>query len=352
MTTSGEIRLIPFTADWFSRYAAFAETSWGPGCYQASRRYVRWLHGASPLAAGDGRDFILGVRGDEVIGCVHNLRLPWRIAGETMQVPTPHNWMVAPQHRRGLGLMLLQASYAKDRHSFVPVADGGLTDLYRKLRFEEVTTGWFRQLLRPARAGARFLLGKAFGTPSLSRVHRRSALEQLPERWYDDLLLEARPSAERQQALFACWERQRPAETAPAWTPELFRWRFFHDLGPRHVVLCDPEGTTVRGFCLLSIGLRRGLLIGRIVELVAEGEDERARFTRAAAGSLAHLGAHVMLAYTTDPAHMNGFAACGLSTRKASPAFVYHARKSERFGAVSATASAADFGFEAITSWD
>lgn len=378
MTASTEPRIIPYDPAWYAAYARFAEAAWGAGCYQASRRYLRWLCDEHPEGQAQARprlrDRLIAVVGTEVVGAVHNLRLTWRLgaaatttpatqSGELVEIPSPHNWFVVSEHRRGLGLMLLNAAQAGERHAFTNVADGPLTELYRKLRYEEVRTEWWQKPLRPAAAALRTTISRVFGERAAIPLHDRGGWRRFvaaPPDPGGGFLVDAAPSAELQAALLACRERTPRAGATPTWTPATFAWRFFHRFGPRHVAVYARRGSpqdalgpdAIHSCALLSLGLRRGLLLARLIEVAAPEAQDLAPLLRAAERTALRLGAHALLYYGSNPRTLSAVAATGLRRREASPAFVYHAARKERFGGVDVEGSVADFGFESIGSWD
>jgi hypothetical protein len=249
--------------------------------------------------------------------------------------------MVAEAHRQGVGMMLLSASYAEDRHSFIPIASGELSDLYRKLRFQEVPAAWFRKVHRPVRGGLRYAVHRV--RPG---GHTRPSVPA--GRSFGDATLVPEPSETLQRALFDRWARSERRGVAPEWTWETFRWRFFHPSGPRTSALYAGSADDPRGFALLSVGHHRGVRIGRIIDAVADDAAALSQILDGAGRALRHLGAHVSSAYSMDPRLDGALVALGWRRREASNAFVYHASRRERWGDLAAGAAGADQGFETI----
>lgn len=346
---SPDIRVLPYDPSWLQAYAAFAAREWGPGCRQADPRYIRWAH-SNPLPPPAGRSVIwLGVQGPAVIGCIHSMRLAWRVGGELVGFPTLHDWLVAPDFRGGLGTMLLTTALRKEPHAFIPAAAGELEQVYRALRCEPANSSWFRQVLRPASGALRFGLQRALG--ERGGLVPRPRLRRPKPRRYGEFQLEIEASAALQGALRERLERVDHAGAGawPEWSAESFAWRFFAPEGPRHLVLHETRAGRVESFCLLSLGVRHGLAIGRFMEAAFADAEAFARLARAAQRALTDLGAHVLLAFTCDPNQRIAFARAGWHQRPGPPSFFSHFPRSQRFGGVSgAGSSIADFGFESL----
>lgn len=341
---SSDIRVIPYDPAWYPSYRALAEREWGVGCHQADPAYLRWVF-ANPIAPPRGRSAIwLGVLEQDVIGCIHTMRLPWRVGDELTNFPTLHDWLVAPEHRTGLGTMLLTTALRGERHAFIPAAEGELEQIYTALRCEPADSMWFRHVLRPVSGALRFGLGRAVGKGPRPRLRR-----PVPGSYGGfALTIGAEPSL--QAALLERLQREPPrgAGAWPHWSAESFEWRFFHPDGPWHLVLRQDRGAQVEDFCLLSVGVRHNLAIGRMMLAAFADFDAFDRLALAAARVLRELGVHVLLAFTLDPRQRVAFARAGFRTRSGPPGFFSHFPRKQRFGCVAAGAEIADFGFESL----
>jgi hypothetical protein len=350
--SSADVRIVPYAPPWYPGYRALAEREWGPGCHQADPRFLRWAEAnpiASPAEHGTGHGPLwLAVDGERVVGCIHAMRLLWQIGDVQLELPSLHDWLVDPDYRTGVGSMLLTNALRGERHAFIPAAAGELEQIYRALRCEAADPMWFYQPLRPTAGALRFGLGRALGERARALPGprlRRPAPGRIGE---FELSVGADPSLQA-----ALLERlaAAPAPTAgafPRWTPASFAWRFFAADGPWHLVLAERRGARVASFCLLSVGVRQGLAIGR---WMLGSFDDFAGFDRlaaAAARALTELGVHVLLGFTLDPRERVAFARTGWRTRPGPPSFFYHFPRKHRFGVVAAGAAIADFGFESI----
>jgi hypothetical protein len=347
VASGGDIRLVPYEPAWFESYRALAEREWGPGCRQADPRYLRWAY-KNPIVQPKGRSVIwLGVQDQTVIGCIHTMRLPWRVGDALVDFPTLHDWLVAPEHRTGVGTMLLTNALRGERHAFIPAAAGELEQVYQALRCEPADSMWFHRVLRPAAGALRFGLQKAL-------VQRPAALPRprlrMPKAGrVGEFQLTIGADATLQAALLERLRADPPtgAGAWPDWSAESFAWRFFDPNGPWHLVLYGGD-RNVENFCLLSVGVRHGLAIGRFMLAAFTDFDAFDRLAAAAERVLTEMGAHVLLAFTLDPRQRVAFARAGWRVRSGPPSFFSHFPRKQRFGVVAAGAEIADFGFESI----
>jgi hypothetical protein len=340
------LRLEPYDDAMFDAYASFARSQYGAHAYQATRRYLGWLYDENPASSKGRADFILCRQGRTVVGCIHKLRLRWRAKGETVEIPTLHNWMMAPEHRKGVGTLLLTGACRGESHALIPGAAGDLAAIYRQLRFEELPLSWYRRVLTPIRGGIRYLVTRG-GKLRLFSPFRYDHWDGAPNGAHDEIIVEADPRPEVIETLAATARGGEDEAVRPEWTAESFRWRFFHPRGPRHLLLRhagDP-----RSFLVLGAGDHRGLVAGRVVDVFYSSFEAFRALLRRAQSVLRRLGAHVMVIYSGDRRLDEMLSRVGLrpdSTRQA--AFFFHGSPRQRFGTVGFRGSAIDFGLEAI----
>lgn len=341
-----DIRIVPYEPAWLPSYRALAEREWGPGCRQADPAYLRWAH-KNPNVQPKGRSAIwLGVHEQTVIGCIHTMRLPWRVGDELLDFPSLHDWLVAPEHRTGIGTMLLTNALRGERHAFIPAAAGELEQVYQALRCEPADSMWFRHVLRPVAGGLRFGLQQALGDRAQAIPRPRLRRPEPGRVGAFELTIGA--DASLQAALLERLHSEPPKGPRPHWSAESFAWRFFDPDGPWHLVLHDDRGSRVENFCLLAVGVRHGLAIGRLMLTAFTDFDAFDRLAAAAQRVLTRLGAHVLLAFTLDPRQRVAYARAGWRVRAGPPSFFSHFPRKQRFGAVAAGAEIADFGFESL----
>src|SRR5262249_43596048 len=90
------------------------------------------------------------------------------------------------------------------------------------------------------------------------------------------------------------------APSYPDWDLESFRWRFFHELGPRNILLLARRNGRVVGRAVISVGLRHGCVVARFVELLFEDGDASEALLRNSENLFSGLSAAVCLAVTTS----------------------------------------------------
>src|SRR3954468_3948896 len=182
-----QVRLGPYEESMYEAYAAFALGQYGPGAYQASERYLGWLYDDNPVTRSTGgrRNLIVCRQGEAVVGCIHKMRLRWLVKGQSVEIPVLHNWMVVPEHRRGMGSLLLTAAFRGEAHALIPASEGELATIYRRLRCEEVPLSTYRRVLAPLRGGLRYLISKG-GTNRFFAPFRYGKAAEGIERTGDD----------------------------------------------------------------------------------------------------------------------------------------------------------------------
>jgi len=63
------------------------------------------------------------------------------------------------------------------------------------------------------------------------------------------------------------------AQTYPDWDLTSYHWRFFHELGPQNILLLARRNGRLAGRAIVSLGVRNGVIVARVVELVFDGAD-------------------------------------------------------------------------------
>lgn len=100
---------------------------------------------------------------------------------------------------------------------------------------------------------------------------------------------------------------------------------------------------------MLSIGPRRGLLLGRIVEMRARSRRGLDELLAASREVLAQAGAHALSLITTDAETQAWLAASGWRVLRSSPGmFFFHKDRAARFESFSFGGGGGDFGLEAF----
>jgi hypothetical protein len=347
-----EVRLEAYQDSMFEAYAEFALRQFGRGAYQATRRYLGWLYDDNPVGRPDGKrqDFIVCRQGEQVVGCIHKMRLRWRVKDEALEIPVLHNWMVAPEHRHGMGSLLLTAAFRGEAHALIPASEGELVDMYRRLRCEEVPLSSYRRFLSPVRGGIRYLIAQGGKNHLFGPFRYQEVAREVTRRKDSEVGVAVEPSPQTIEILAAAANRPGgDGAVRPDWTGGSFHWRFFHPRGPRHLLLqhVDDPGS----FLILGAGDHRGLVVGRIIEVVCPDFDRFRALVEKAQEVLRALGAHVMLVYSADDWLNEMLARYGLRPLgDTHPAFFFHASSRARFGTVALHGSAIDYGFEALLS--
>ena len=321
-------------------YGAFCEREFGR-TYQGRSGYLRWLYEDNPTGRGVGDALIATGPSDEVVACIHRMRLPWRVRGGTVEIPTLHNLMVAEAFRGGLGFFLLTSAVKGESHAIVPGVEGRLADAYVRMKYQPLRSRWYRRIVNP---------GRTAWQTALHRLARPEPTRRAPA----DLLTrmhgfevttrpDARSIADISAALVASAATDGAGAVARVdWTPELVAWRFFAPRGPRHVLARDLDDDAL---AILSIGPRHGVTVARLMAWspVALPPSVVLRI-----GALARkLGAAVLLAYDVRPGETSSLSASGWAPRPEAPSSFLYARDRASLE-VDLDGGGTDLGFEAL----
>lgn len=298
--------------------------------YQQTRRYLDWLYRANPAGRGFG-DGLVARRGGEIVGCVHRMILPLAGPDGPQTLAVLHNHFVEESARSGPGVLLLRRAVKDVAVGFSPGVQAPLDQVYRRLGFVEHPGSWLIRVLDPVGAAlgyARARLG-ARGPLRLDarRIERRfgSSATFVPSEAQIERLCNAMRAAAP------------PEAAAVAWTPALVRWRFFDPLGPRHLLVSDPESEAL---AVIAPGMRHSLRVARLVEAAGPVTP---RFLAQVERAMRAAGAVLGLSFSTDPFMVRSL-----------QAGEWRVRGNETFSfrtpglPLKLTAAASDVGFEAI----
>jgi hypothetical protein len=155
------------------------------------------------------------------------------------------------------------------------------------------------------------------------------------------------PSRSRVNELADMLARSVGGEVAgPAWTPDLVSWRFFHPIGPKHLVVADRAGDFL---ALVSLGRHRGARVARIVELRTTRVDSCRAGFRSLKAALRLLGGDVLLGFCADSGTIAILSEAGLRPQPGSAdTWLYIRRRAPPVGNSSFSGAAGDFGFDAM----
>ncbi len=324
---------------------AFAAKEYGPRTHQARAAFYQWAYAENPNAT-DGMDhMVLAV--DEVgrvVGFVNRLPISWEVHGERMVIPAIGDFAVDPNHRRGgVGMRLALRSTSDLGHAFINGSNPNSSPLFRSLKYQEFGgASWHRAILHPVRGalrharhrfmdasppGHRFLTAKPMGAFFTSARPDAALLEKLAVFLNDD-----------------------PAPVKPFWTPGTVAWRFFHPLGPQHLLIHPaPVNGSLRGAMLVSAGVHRGLNVCRLVAYRCPIAGQFQEMITVALAIARASGIDAFSAFTFDAAEAAVLTRAGMKPLRQVPgAFFFHKRRgdAEKFHGVLIQGAASDFGLE------
>lgn len=336
------------TPDFVPRYQEFAAQQFGTTAYQACPEYLDWMYAENPFG-GCPSDGMLALNdAEQVIGCVHRLRVPWRINGERVVVPAIHNLMVEPAHRQGVGGILAVTSIRSEPFGIVPGVVEPIAEIYRKIGCHLVPSQWFRRVLKPLTLGLQLGAKKLLGTqPTPKHFPIESVETQLPSSVGRGWLRFA-PTDAQLAELAALFQQQQADAAGPDWSVDFLRWRFFHAKGPRHAVVCLEQEGRLTDAALISLGPRHGVNVGRIVAAVASDPVNLRIVVRLVEHVVRQHGGTVLLAYSASPALQGQLASLGWQPMANGPQTYFHRRGKKPIPPIAFNGEAGDLGLEAI----
>ena len=254
-------------------YLEFARRAWGTRSPQAEASFLDWLYKENPYTLGINRDLLVLVGGDQILGAHHRMRVPWSINGERSIVPSLHDLCVLPGHRAGgggrlvpPGLQLMLTALEKENHvalfGLTPMAD----KIYERMGIPVIRLFWMQKIRSLVRAGVQMAASRlGWSTGNFQLATRRTF--KLAD--YEVLRTGLPTSEELAEALTV----KPSTKTYPDWDMDSFRWRFFHELGPRNILFLARSNGKLFGRAVVSLGLKNGVIVARIVNLVFEQSE-------------------------------------------------------------------------------
>ncbi len=329
-------------------YLKFAVQQFGADASAANERYLRWLYGQS---SPDSRwkDSLLAITSaGEVVGCVHAMHVTWRIENELVSVPAIHNLMVAPEHRQGIGMRMVVKALQGHSLSLVPGTVDPLASLYRKLGCERVEARWYRRVLRPLQVGWQLGAQKLWDwRPSPRHFPAATPTTRLPSA-HDTAWWTTAPTDRQLEQFADVLNADRTSSCGPEFSSEFLRWRFFHELGPRHAVVWLEANGRITDVVVLSLGLRRGFNVARIVAARAGESDRFAALVKLAEHLVRQHGGTLLFTFCASSSLNEIYSAMGWKPQANEPHTYLYRRHKDRPLAVSFNGEAADIGFEAL----
>ena len=344
-----EIQFDFFQRKYLRPYTEFAEESWGKSCYQSSEKYLNWLYKENPCGNSSEEDFILGLAEGKVVGCIHKMRWVWKNKDQIEFIPNIHNLMVSEKYRKGwFGIKLLKQSLLGENHALIPGVPKNQGSLYRFLKCQQVTSCWYRKILTPIKGALCLSLKKLLNYDAPNSFFTLSQFQN--KKFQDDPVQVTLEPDELTIQKIVSQLNKKPSETLSAyWTLEQFKWRFFHPLGPKHLLIYKDSEHTLEDFLILSLGPRRGLNVARVVEFEASSSQVLKHLMQVAERVIKIFGGHVLLVFCASQRLNEKLQELNLKLIKNSPnTYFAHKNSDVLFHSVAFTGSAGDFGFEAI----
>lgn len=334
----------------FTSYRDFALAEFGAGSYQALETYLHWLYRDNPASARGYEDMTVGVNAEgEVVGCVHKMQTNWSTRGRIVKIPAVHDLMVAEKYRRGLGLFLIMASFRGEDFALIPAAakNAPFSSVYPKIRCSKVPAAWYRKILRPVHGAASLIKKRLAGTGAAAEYFHSTVMPLPRGPW----TATARPDDALIRRLCETLNAgDGEPGSRPAWELATLRWRFFHPLGPKHMVIFKNSGKTGEkmNFGILSLGPRNGLNVLRLIAAHAESHDDLGQML-SQAEHLAARQADLFLIFTANARLDRQLQHLGWRGMRNQPdTYIYGRANAESSMPFLFSGEAGDWGFEAI----
>jgi len=282
----------------FSEYQALAVRMFGKVSYQANMDYLRWLYEQKEFKR-DNCCLLLLVN-KKIVGCICIMYLDWSVGPERVKVAIPHNLVVLPEFRKGvLGMLLTYKIISENQWMFIPGVSGKWAMFHeRVLKMTKIPLVCYRKILRPLRGGIKIICSRILNIQVSGARFSRS--EDYLCDCCKKIQFTTRPSVEIMQKIADILNYSSIGMIAPYWDLNQVYWRFFHPLGPKHMLLHFGFGDEVNDFMILSLGLRHDLNVGRIIEVVASSIGQLKILLQHAALVLRAHGGDVLLNYCAN----------------------------------------------------
>ena len=333
------ISIRPMRSDDLGSYRGFCEALFGRDAYQGRSTYLDWLYEDNPVGRGLDDCLVATEPLGAIVGCIHRLRLPWRIDDRVAIIPSLHNLMIAEAFRGGAGFFMLTRAVKGESHALIPGVTGPLAQAYERMGYQRLDTRWYRRVVRKDRAVAQTLLHR------LGRSRSGRLRSERIARSTSGLVVTASPDDATAADVAAALNKNAASGIGVAhvdWSAELVHWRFFAPRGPRHVLARDLlDGS----FAIVSVGPRHGVTVARILAWspIVLSSGFLARLGRMAVG----LGASVLLAYDARPNGAETLSIAGLRPMGSPPMSFLYARD-KRPLSIDLDGGGTDLGFEAL----
>lgn len=300
-------------------YLQFAQKAWGTSkdWPQARPSFLSWLYRENPNTLGMERDLLVLVHDDRIVGAHHRMRIPWRLNGKSAIVPSLHDLAVLPEYRAAAGeqklmppgLRIMLAALEKEAHvalfGMAPVAD----TIYERLRVPSIKIYWMARVRSRIRAGVEYAASRVGLSLHAPRPLGRATFK------FADLEIARIPDPTDDESLEAL-SIPAGASSFADWDLASFRWRFFHPIGPANVLLLARRNSLPVGRALISLGLKNGVYVGRVVDLLFQDAECLQALIAETDRVLADAGAPAGLAVTSSEEVARRFLAAGWAYRK------------------------------------
>jgi len=250
--------------------------------------------------------------------------------------------------KQWFGIKMLRFSFSKENHVLVPGVARDQGNLYKFLGCQQVSSCWYRKILTPVK-GAFFLGLKKVLNFNIPSAYFTSSEFKNVKHQSQAFKVTIDPSEIIIKKIISQLNKK-PSDTLSVyWTLELFRWRFFHPSGPKHLLVYKDSEHDIEDFLILSLGPRRGLNVARVVEMEASSSEVLKHLMQTAERIIIIFRGHILLVFSSSQKMNDMLHELKYKLVKNSPnTYFYHKNKNDLFQSFSFNGSAGDFGFEAI----
>jgi hypothetical protein len=336
-----EITIVPYEEKYFDSYAELVQKYFGKNCFQANRKFIEWLYESPHQKASD---FCIAItEQNKVVGFGNKMRLTWSVNGELIPVATGHNLLVAAEHRTGIGIKIIYTHLMTEKYVLVLASTPPLSNLHGKLG-QQIPTCWYRKVICPIK-GAAIKLGRKLNIYNKNNIELNKNIENNFST--DTYGISLRPDDDTINSIIQILNNKNEIGAFPFWNYGEFYWRFFHEKGPKHVLIYNKIKDTYKDFLIISLGIHKDFNLARIVEMSATSSQSLHALLSWGETVLKKLNAHVLSIVCGDE-RLNGMLQeCGWTPQKNSPnSFFLTKNRRKTIESFSFNGSAGDFGFE------
>ena len=331
----------------YSDYSSIISDAFGKNSYKASRSFFDWLYYYNPYSTSLDVTALVEKSDGKKIACINLILLEWNIGGEIFILPSLTDLYIDVNSRRGLfSIKFIQNSLSKFKYAFVNGSNINSAPIFRFLKMKEINDiRWFKVCINKFGSGIRYLQTK-IGIDKFNDLDKKG----LEQNFDNDCILHSDPPDELIHELVDFFNSS-DDHVKVQWTFESLRWRFYHNLGPRHFTIVSRNDIgRIDSAIIASIGQVQCFNVSRIVLTRYTNNSKFISLLNSLVQHLRANGVHFFMMFTQHDSVANFLMNIGgIETIEKKPAtFFYSNEKASysHFNNVKIFGGYSDYGFD------